>query len=94
MAARIEPLDLDLQPLDRGIDEAHGAARRAFLAEHVPGLERVAQLEPHAAVVDRAVEREAELALRLEPGRIEAVAGAAEIVEHVEEILPDEMLAA
>ena len=38
-----------------------------FLAEHVPGFERVAQLQPHAAVLDRAVERKTEFALRLEP---------------------------
>src|SRR3954451_11760250 len=29
-----------LRALDRGIDVAHGAAARALLAEHVPGLER------------------------------------------------------
>jgi hypothetical protein len=37
------------------------------------------------------VDREAELALRLEPVGIEVVAGAAQIAEHVEEIVPHEM---
>ena len=71
VAAVGQTFDLDLQPLDRGIDEAHRAAGRAFLAQHVPGLERLAQLEPHAAVLDRAVEREAELraAPRTRPDR-------------------------
>ena len=92
--AGLKPVDLDLQPLDRGIDEARGAAGAALLAEHVPGLQRVAQLELDAAVGDRAVEREAEFALRVEPHRIERIAGAAQIAEHAEEILPDEMRAA
>ena len=49
------------------------------------------QLELDAAVGDRAVEREAEFALRVEPHRIERIAGVAQIAEHAEEILPDEM---
>src|SRR5580704_17308415 len=69
VAGVVQSLDLDLQPLDRGIDEARGAAGRGVLAEHVPGLERVAQLKPHPAVIDGAVGGEAELALRREPLR-------------------------
>ena len=67
MAAADHPVDLHLQPLDRGIDEARGRAGIGFLAKHVPRLERVAQLEPHAAMRDRAVERKAELALGRKP---------------------------
>ena len=52
------------------------AAGRALFAQHMPRLERVAQFELHAAMLDRAVEREAELPLRVEPDRIEVVAGA------------------
>ena len=37
------------------------------------------------------VEREAELALRLEPQRIDGVAGALEVADHVREVLPDEV---
>ena len=75
VAGWIEAFDLDLQPLDRGIDKARGAAGSAFLAEHMPRLQRVPEFELDAAVVDRAVERKAEFALRLEPDRIERIAG-------------------
>ncbi len=85
------PRDLDLQALDRGIDIAHRAAAARLLAQHVPGLQRVAQLELEAALRDLADPREAELEMRREPIRREAVAGLAEIGEHVAEILPDEM---
>src|SRR5262249_61944111 len=37
------------------------------------------------------VERETKLALRLEPGRVEGISGAGEIVEHAQKIRPDEM---
>src|SRR5213083_1766370 len=57
----------------------------------MPRLQRMAQLQPHATMLDGAVEWEAKFALRLEPGGIELVAGALEIREHAEEILPDEM---
>ena len=91
MTAFAQTLDFDLQPLDRGIDEPRGAAGYAFFAEHVPGLDRLAQFEPHAGMLHGAADREAELPLRLEPGRIERVAGALEIVQDFEEIVPDEM---
>src|SRR5947209_15500583 len=57
----------------------------------MPGLQRLAEFELHAAMLDRAAEREAEFALRLEPDGIELVAGIAEIAEHAQEILPDEV---
>ena len=66
MAAGVETLDFHLQPLDRGIDEARGAAGGGVFAKHVPGLQRVTQLQLHAAMVDRAVEWKAKLALRVE----------------------------
>src|SRR5262245_44464618 len=91
MAGLIETLRLHLQTLDRGIDEARGASGCPLLAQHVPGLERLAQFEPHAAVMDHASEREAEFALRLEPGRIDAIAGAGEIIENGQKLLPHEM---
>ena len=61
---------------------AHRAADGAFLAEHMPGLERLADFEPDAAVLDDAADGKAEFALRLEPFRLEAIAGAIEIGEH------------
>ena len=49
-------------------------------------------LETDPAALDRAIERKAEFALRGEPDRIEGVALAAQVFQHFEEILPDEML--
>src|SRR5580692_9286176 len=92
MAVFVKARDLDLQPLDRGIDEAHRGAGIALLAQHVPGLDRLAQFEADAAVADGTAHRKPELPLRLEPGRIEDVTGGFEIVQDFEEILPDEML--
>jgi hypothetical protein len=60
-------------------------------AHYMPGLERVAELEPDAAAGHRAVIRKTEFALRFVPDRIEAVASVAQIREHAEEVLPDEM---
>src|SRR5258705_3153528 len=49
MARSIEPLRLDLQSVDRGINETRGAADRALLAQHVPWLQRLPELELDAA---------------------------------------------
>ena len=40
VAAFVQSLHLDLQTLDRGIDDAHRAAGHSFFAQHIPGLER------------------------------------------------------
>ncbi len=61
------------------------------LAEHVPGLERLADLEMHALVVDLAAEREAELGLGLEPVGTHREAVVGEVAQHLEEVGPDEM---
>ena len=53
---------LDLQPLGRTVGVARRAADRAGLAQHMPGLQRLAELELDALVFDLAAEREAELA--------------------------------
>ena len=50
MALADQPGHLHLQPLDRGIDVARRAARAGLLAEHVPGLDRLAQLDLDAVV--------------------------------------------
>ena len=73
---------------------AHGAADGALLAHDVPGLERLAQLQLDAAIFHLAAEREAELLLRLEPFGVEGEAVLAQVVEHVEEVLPDDTRAA
>src|SRR5712671_2731185 len=90
MARRVEALQLDLQALDRGIHEAGRAACGDLLAQDIPGFERLAQLKPDAAIGDLAVNRKTELALGVEPFRNEAIALAADFLQHVEEILPDE----
>src|SRR6185369_14671019 len=38
-------VDLDLQAFDRGVDITRSGACTDFLAQHVPGLDRLAQLE-------------------------------------------------
>ena len=48
-------------------------------------------LQLHPAGGDRAVDGEAELALRLEPIGREIVARVAQVAQHVEEVCPDEM---
>jgi len=62
-----QPRRLDLQPLDRGIHEAHGSAGRAFLSHDVPGLEGLAQLDFDPRHGELPVFREAELEMRGEP---------------------------
>ena len=71
VALRVEAFGLDLQPLDRAIDEAHRAADRTLLAHDVPWLQRLAQLKFDAGMIDLAAEGEAELELRVEPFRPE-----------------------
>ncbi len=51
--ARIDhAADEDLQTLDGGIDEADGSAGRGFLAQDVPGLDRLAEFDVDAAMLD------------------------------------------
>src|SRR5580692_2984480 len=91
MPILVQIIDLDLKPVDRGVNKAHGSALDGFFAEHVPGLDRLAQLKTDSAMPHRSAERETELPLRLEPCRIEGVTGAFEIIQHFQEILPDKM---
>src|SRR5262252_8366591 len=91
MAAGIEAFGLHLQPLNRGVDEARGYASGRIFAQHVPRLERVSQFQPDAAVGDGAIERKTKLALSMKPLRIEIVAGAAEIVQNLEKVPPNEV---
>src|SRR5262249_61226325 len=91
MAAGIETLDLHLQPLNRGIDEARGDTGGRICAQHMPRLERVPQFKPDAAVGDGAVERKTKLALGMKPLRIEVIAGAAKTFQNVEKVLPNEV---
>ena len=61
MAALDKAGRLDLQPLDRRIDIAHGPAAGP-LAQHVPGFERLAHFQCNAAMVDPAEQRKAKRA--------------------------------
>ena len=83
------PRDLDLHPLDRGVDIAHRGSGTAFLAHDVPGLERVAQFELDALDREITVFREAELEVRREPLRLDRKAGGLHFVHDVAKILLD-----
>src|SRR3984893_759032 len=91
MAAGTETLDLHLQPLDRGVDQARGDASGRIFAQHVPRLQRVSQFKLDATVGDSAIERKTKLALGMKPLRIEVIAGAAEILQNIEKVPPDEV---
>ncbi len=75
-----------LQALDRRIDVARRAAGRGLLAEHVPGLERLAERQVNRARRQLAGHRKAELEVRREPLGRHRVAGAPHFFEHVLEI--------
>ena len=60
-ALGLEPLGPDLDPLDGAVHEARRAARPGLLAEHRPGLERVADLDRDPADLQPPHHRAAEL---------------------------------
>ena len=67
VALRIGARELHLQPLGRRVGVARRSADRAGFAEHMPRLQRLAQFELDAFVLDLAAERKAELGLRFVP---------------------------
>src|ERR1700688_699877 len=71
IARRREARNLDLQALHRRIHIAHRASRRTLLAHDVPGLERLAQLELHAARGEIAVLGKTKFEMRCKPIRLE-----------------------
>src|SRR5688500_10140881 len=85
----VEPARRDLQALDRRVDIPHGAADRALLAEHVPRLERLSELDLYRTEMHGAVERKAELEVRREPARVELVARAVHVVDDLDDVVPD-----
>src|SRR5262249_28459946 len=91
MAGGIENLDLHLQPLDRGIDEARGDTGGPPLAPHKPKGERGAPIKTHAPAGGGARRSETKLALGMKPLRIEVIAGAAKTVQNGEKVLPNEV---
>ena len=54
-------------------------------------LRQLAQLKLHSGIFDGAIERKTKLAERFEPSALERVAGAVEVGEYVEKILPYEV---
>ena len=93
MAPGIKTLDPYLQTFDGGVDGARGGGRAGVFAQHMPRLQRVAQFKCDATMGDGAIERKAKFALGLKPLRIEMIAGGvAQIVQHTEKVVPDEML--
>src|SRR5258707_13424778 len=54
VAAFDKAASLDLQPLHRRIDIAHGAPGRLLFAENMPGLERLTHFQRDAAMMDPA----------------------------------------
>ena len=89
--ARHEAAGLELQPLHGGVDVANRATGRAFLAQHVPRLQRLTNFQRDATIGDLAEHREAEFELRLVPFLRKLVAGVAELGEHALKILPEIM---
>ena len=77
-----------LDPLDRGVDVAGRPAAALLLAEHVPGLDRVADLEPQVAGLELADQRAAQIHERPVGGRIELDPALGQEPEHVLEVLP------
>ena len=84
-------LDLHLKPFDGCVHEAHGSPGGPFFAQHVPGLQRLAQFEAHAALLHPAEDGEAECGLCREGLRVEVVAAGAQVFQHGEEVGPEEM---
>ena len=82
-----EPAHLDLDALERGVDIAHRAARGAFLAHHMPGLERLPQLERADSERLIAELRKAKFEMRREPIEAQGKARAGLLLDHVGEIL-------
>ena len=82
---------LDLQALDRGIDIAHRAADAALFAEHMPGLERLPELDVHTrrARSSRRPGSGIPAAPRTSPARTDSRRGRGR--RDPEEVLPDEM---
>src|SRR5271156_1420195 len=74
---------LHLQTLDGGIHTPGGATAGSFFAEHVPGLERVAQFQVDAAGGHGTDGWKAELEVGSKPVAAKGVTGPIQIVDHI-----------
>src|SRR5437762_11071499 len=82
---------LDLQAFDRGVDVARGAGARNLLAEDMPGLDRLAQLDRHTVIVDATETRKAELDEGIEPFEREPIPESVQLADDVAQVGGDEM---
>ena len=82
-------MQADLQPLDRRVDVAGGAARGGLLTEHVPRLDRPAQLESPPRRHRGAEPREAELEERVQPAGLEVDAVRPQVGGHLGDVGDD-----
>src|SRR5262249_17931925 len=91
MAAGIKTLDLHLQPLDRGIDEARGDTGGRLFAPHMPRLERGPQFKPDPAAGHGAGGTKTKNAPGMKTPPIREIDGAAQTLQNVEKVLPNEV---
>src|SRR5262245_14554898 len=84
-------VDLDLQPFDRRVYIANGPSSAGFFTQYMPWFQRLAQFQLDAALVHRAVPREAKLEVWSKPIRLHRVPRLFEIQEDVFEVLFYEM---
>ena len=91
VALGIEAARADLDALHRRIDVARRAVLRGLFAEHVPRLDRVAELDRSAADIERADQRTAQLDERAIRFGGQRGAVALEMGEHVLEVAPHEV---
>ena len=80
-----------LDPLHRRVDVAGHPARGGFLAEHVPRLDRTAQLDLDAVEHGGADTREPELGERVEPTGVEVDAVSAQVCGNIGDIVNHEV---
>ena len=81
-----ETARLHLQAFERAVHVTNRAARRAFLAEDVPGFESGAELDLHVALCEVANAWEAKLEVRREPVRLERKTSITQVMDDVLEI--------
>src|SRR5258708_15807457 len=91
MAAFDKAGSLDLQPLHRAVDIAHGSAGRLLFTKHMPGLQRLTHFERDAAMMDAPESGESEFELSLVPIRRNIVAGLPQFAKNPHTISPAEM---
>ena len=80
---------MHLDAFQRRVHITGGAARAAFLAHDMPGLQRIAQRHHRAIDLDLPDQREAEFEMRREPAGVKAKARIAQLGQHVVKVFVD-----